>query len=314
MVLTALNISLTYIRKKQKTMNKIIKTLMISLLVAGTACTTQAQDEDDKIKVKITKEVDGKKETFEREYANAEEMMADDEYQEFAGGSTNFDIYFDSDGMHEKMIELYQDGGTRSFSFSFDDDDPRPKHSKRHHFGGGHQNGFWFGDNDAMIDLRSFDSEEYEEEMEEKMAELEEKIKGLDKSLQDDIMDAMKEIEEMSAGIFPRRINRSGISIEDTGSDFGSKGKVDEKNKLDVDDIDFMIIGNRLTMRFRVKDAGELSIKISNEDGKDIYNRYFEKFGGTFSDQIDFSKYSDGKYLLEITQNKKRLTKKIVID
>ena len=75
-----------------------------------------------------------------------------------------------------------------------------------------------------------------------------------------------------------------------------------------------MIMNNRLTLRFRVEDAGELTVKISNEDGKDIYNRYFEKFGGTFSDNIDFSNYSDGKYLLEISKEKKRLTKMIVID
>ncbi|MCP4457629.1 MAG: T9SS type A sorting domain-containing protein [Cytophagales bacterium] len=296
-------------------MNKLIKTLLITLLVAGTACTSQAQDEDSKIKVTVTKEVDGKKQTFERGYANAAEMQADEEYHEFAGDDKDFNLYFDTDGLHEKLIELHGDGGTRAYSFSFDDDDSRPlRHLKKHEFrnGGGH-NSFFYGDDNAIFDLKSFDSEEYEEELEEKMAELEEKLKGLDKNLQKDIMESMEEIEEMSSSLYSRRINRSGISIEDTEGEFGKRGNVDANSKFDIDP-DFMILNSRLTLRFRVEDAGELTVKISNEDGKDIYNRYFEKFGGTFSDNIDFSNYSDGKYLLEITKDKKRLTKMVVID
>jgi len=287
---------------------------MITLLVAGTACTSQAQDEDSKIKVKITKEVDGKKMTFEKEYANGEEMRSDEEYREFAGDADDFAFHFDMDGMHEKMIELHEDGGARAFSFSFDDDDFPKKHMKRLQLHGGGQNAFWFGDDDAVIDMRGIGFEDYEEELEEKMEELEEKLKGLDKSLREDIMESLEEIQEMNSGIFPRRIKRGGISIQDTGDDFGKRGKVEEKNKLDADDMNFMIMNKRLTLRFGVKEAGELSVKISKEDGKEIYNRYFEKFGGMFSDHIDFSEYSEGNYLLEIAKDKKRLTKKIVID
>ena len=295
-------------------MKKLTKTLLIAMLVIGTACTSQAQEEDGKIKVRITKEVDGKKETFEREYTSSEEMREDDEFREFAGDDNDFDFHIDMDGMHEQIIELHEGNGARAFSFSLDNDQGPHKRMKRQTFRGGGRNGFWFGDDDAVIDFRSFDSEEYEEELEEKMAELEERLKGLDKDLKDEIMDSMKEIEEMSSGIFPRKIRRGGISIEDTGNDFGSRGKVDEENKLDIDDMDLMIMNKRLTLRFRVKDAGELTVKVSNKNGKDIYNRYFEEFGGTFSDNIDFSKYSEGKYLLEISKGKKRLTKKIVVD
>ena len=285
---------------------------MVGMLVTGVACSSQAQ-KDSNIRVRITREGDGKKETFEREYASVDEMREDDEYRAFAEGDTDFDFHFDTGGMHERIMELHE-GDTFSFSFDHDDGPHNEPHKRmqRHRFRGRGGNGFWFGDDDAVIDFRSFDSEEYEEKLKEKMSELEERIKGLDKNLQEEIMESMKEIEEMSSGIF--RIKRGGLSIEDVGDDFGSRGKVDRNNTLEVDDMDFMVMNKRLTLRFRVKEEGEVTIKISNESGKDIYSRYFESFGGTFSDNIDFSKYADGKYLLEVSKDKKRLTKKIVID
>ena len=110
-------------------MNKLFKTLAIVLLVIGTACTSQAQDEDTKIKVKVTKEVDGKKKTFEREYANIHEMRKDSEFREFAGDENDFDIHLDMDGMHERIIELHQGNGARAFSFSMDDNEFAPRHA-----------------------------------------------------------------------------------------------------------------------------------------------------------------------------------------
>lgn len=294
-------------------MSKIFRTLMIALLVVGTACTTQAQ-EDKKIKVKITKEINGEKKTFVGEYDSEEEMRNDPAYQEFAGDDDSMTFFFGNDDM-DNFIELHRGPGKNAFSFSIDDEDFFPKdfHQKfKLHHGGSE---FFFGDDDAIIDLRGFDSEEFEEELQEKMEELEEKLSGIDKDLQEEIMESMREIEEMHSSMgMPKRIRRSGISIEDVGDDFGKRGKVSESDMLDLDDMNFMVLRDQLTLRFRVEDEGELSVKISNESGKDIYNRYFERFGGMFSDSIDFSQYSDGNYLLEIELDEKRLTKKIVID
>jgi len=288
---------------------------MITLLVAGTACTSVAQNEDSKIKVKITKEVDGKKQTFEREYDSADEMRADEEYRKFAGDDDNFNFYFGGDDMHERIVELYRNGpGGGAYSFSFGDDESFPRnHMKSFNFGNG-GSGYVFSGDDAAVDFRAFGFGDNEEELEEKMEELEAKLKDLNKDLREEILEAVEEIQELNSGVFPRRIKRSGISIEDVGDDFGSRGKVADKDKLELDNMGFMVMANRLTLRFRVKDAGELSLKITNESGKEIYNRYFEKFGGMFSDKIDFSNYNDGKYLLEIKKDRKRLTKKIVIE
>ncbi len=287
---------------------------MIATLVVGTACTSQAQDDKDKkITIQITKEVDGETKTFKGEYRNEEEMRSDPAFQEFAGDDTNV-FFFNGEGDEDRFIELRSGQGARAFSFNFDDDDFPHRMLRNFHHGQGGPRAFFFGDEDSVIDLRGWNSEEFEAELEEKMKELEEKLQDLDKDLQEDIMDALKEIESIhSEKGFPKRIHRGGISIGEVDDEFGKRGKVDSKNKLELDD-NYMIMGKRLTLRFRTPEEGELSVTVSNENGKDIYNRYFESFGGTFSDQIDFSSYSDGKYLLEIDLDGKRLTKKIVIE
>lgn len=294
-------------------MNKTIKALLLTVLVAGTACTTQAQSEEEgKIKIKITRKIDGEMKTFEGEYASEEEMRNDPAYREFAGEEDDFTFSFDEDEMM-KAFRLHKAPGAHVYSFSFDDEDFVPHRMlKDFHFKQGAPRAFWFGDEDA-VHMRSFDHEAYEKEMEEKMKALEEKMKGLDKDLQEEIMKTMREIEEMNASMMRPKWH-GGVRIEDAGEDFGKRGVVSEADKLDLKDVNYMVMNKRLRLRFRVPAEGELTVKISNEAGKDIYNRYFEKFGGTFSDEVDFEKYSSGKYLLEISQGKKRLTKKIVID
>jgi hypothetical protein len=296
-------------------MNKLFRTLTILLLVAGTACTTQAQQDDDKkIKIKITKKIDGETKSFEGEYANEEEMRSDPAYKEFAGDENEFTVFFDGEHDFERIIKRHGGSGNHAFSFSFDDEDGPMRHLKNFKFDQGGPNVFWLGDDDAH-DMKGFNSEEFEKKLTEKMKELEEKMKGLDKSMQEDILKSIMDIEKMHSDMMmPHRMKRGGVSIEDAGDSFGKRGVVEAKDKLELDDVNFMIMNKRLNLRFKVKNEGEMSVKISNESGKEIYNRYFEKFSGTFNDNIDFSQYSSGKYLLEISQNKKRLTKKLVID
>ncbi len=297
-------------------MNKIFRTLMIAVIAVGTACTSQAQnDKDKKITIQITKQVDGEMKTFKGEYASEEEMRADPAYQEFAGDDDNV-FFFGGEGDHDSFIQLHRGHGGNAFSFSMDDDDFLPHNfMKNFKFRNGNGSAFFFGDDDSIFGPNHWNSEEYEEELQEKMEDLEEKLKDLDEDLREDIMESMKEMQEMHSSMgLPKRIKRNIISISDVDDDFGKKGKVSKDEKLELDDLNFMVMRNRLNLRFRVKDEGELTVKISNENGKDIYNRYYESYGGTFSDMIDFSKYSEGKYLLEIQLDKKRLTKKVVIE
>lgn len=94
------------------------------------------------------------------------------------------------------------------------------------------------------------------------------------------------------------------------------KGEVNKNSKLELEDLSFYpnpSTTGRFKVRFKVPQEKELSIKVFNLDGKEVYNRYFERFGGTYSESIDLSGQSEGIYLLEISQGDKRITKKIVI-
>jgi len=295
-------------------MNNLFKMSVMALLLVGSACTSEAQQNEKKIKVQISKYVEGEEKIFKGEYASEEEMLNDPAYREFAGGDDDFSFFFKGDDF-DKMIKLHKGAGAGTFSFGFDDDFPPMKQLREFQFDGGKPGVFMFGDGEAMAHMRMFDSKEYEAKMEQKMKELEEKMKGLDKDLQEDIMRSMREIEEMNSSLIPHMTKRGGVTVDEVGStDFGKRGVVEPKDKLELDDVNYMVVNKRLNVRFRLQDADELTVRISNEAGKEIYNRYFEKFNGTFDDQIDFNSYSSGKYLLEISQGKKRLTKKLVID
>jgi hypothetical protein len=298
-------------------MNTASKTLMLALMVLVFACTSHAQD-DSKIKVKITKQIDGETKTFEREYANAEEMNNDPEYQKFSGSDKGMTFTFRGPRDMQRHIEIFGDGD-KTFSWKFDSDefdghmDKVREHMKefRMHKGPGV---YMFGDEgDIHIYRRDFEGKE--EELQKKLKELEEKMKGLDKDIQEEIRKSLESLEEtyQSMGA-PRKIHRGGLSVTDVNEgDFGKKGVVSKSEQLELTDVNFAVMHKRLQMQFRVAQKGELQVKITNSAGKEIYNRYFENYDGRFSDSIDFGKYSPGKYLLEINQGKKRYTRKIEI-
>ena len=279
----------------------------------ATSLSIQAQDADDKkIKIRISKQVDGDTKTFEGEYANEEEMINDPAYREFSE-SDDETAWLDRQGEMERIPELHQ--GPSGFSFDFDEDFFSNLISKSFDFSKSGTHSFFFDDQDAVTDLRGWNGEEFEEKLSEKMEQLEDNLKDLDTETRESIRQSIEDIQELHTSMgTPKRITRSTLSISEVGDDFGEKGKVSENEKLELNEVNLTSARNRLIMKLKPKGEGELSVKISTQSGKDIYNRYFETFGGTFSDTIDFSPYSDGKYLLEIQRGKKRLTKKIVIE
>lgn len=64
-------------------------------------------------------------------------------------------------------------------------------------------------------------------------------------------------------------------------------------------------------MEFTVPQEEELSVEVIDLEGKETFSRYFERFGGQYSETIDLSNQKKGVHLLEIRLGKKRLTKKI---
>lgn len=257
-----------------------------------------AQNDDGKIVVEITKEINGEKKTFKGEYNSTEEMYADPNYQEFSGddnqfhfwsGDENANALFHIDQIDDMKNHIFkffngEDGNNSFFFHDFDDDSASGAFN---------------------LHFDHFDSEEFSEELKEKMKDLGIEIESL--------------VDEFSNNGSKRTkiVTFKSIRISDVGDEFGKKGKVSENNLLELDDLTFYpnpSKNGKINVRFTAPSEDDLIIKVSNLEGKEVFSRYFESFSGLYSETIDLSDQKEGIYLLEIGQGKKRITKKLVVE
>jgi len=252
-----------------------------------------AQGDDQKITVEITKEVDGEKKTFKGEYDSAEEMQADPNYQEFTGEDKNFNIWFNSGGQ-DIAINLNKMKEVDKHIFRiFEDED--------------HPNSFYYhldDDSSNVFDFKvgDFDSDEFREKIERLGIEMGESIKYLN----------FYEVDDDS-----RILEKKRIRVAEVEGEFGKRGKVEKNERLELEDLNFHpnpSSDGKLKIQFNTSEENELSIAISNFEGKDVFNRYFESFSGRYSETIDLSGQKEGMYLLEISQGRRKITRKIIIN
>ncbi len=271
---------------------------MFSFLFLSGLFLGNAQDEKDgKITVEITKEINGEKRTFKGEYENVDQMRADPNYQEFADEDEGFSFWFDRDGDEDVFLKLDQfDQFGKSFQFGFGGSGLQGFNMLKHfNLDSIHDQNFNFFHFDAD------DWDGHEESIE---------------RLQDQMQELLENLgEEGNSRVFLFGSKRIKV-LEVEGDEFGKKGKVSESNLLELDDLSFYpnpSSDGRFKVRFRVPKEDELNIKVFNLEGKEVFNRYFERFGGLYSESLDLSGQKEGIYLLEISQGKDRLTRKIVI-
>ena len=305
---------------------KRTQTILMSLSLIFVAAMASGQtNEEGKIKVEITREINGVKETFKGEYDSKEEMNADPNYQEFSGGNDEFHWFGDEDDLVLHLDNLKSNG--KSFFKFFDESDEEDLNSFFFkHFKNGEDSdegsNFFFkhfdDDEDGAFIFKHFDGSgsnffNFEDLEELDLEEHREHLKELGIEL-DVLLDNLKDGEQRRS---VRVLAFKRIKISDVEDEFGKNGKVSANNKLELDDLAFSpnpSSNGRFKVRFDLPQEGELQIKVSNLEGKEVFSRYFERFGGTYSELIDLSGQKDGIYLLEISQGKKRLTKKVMIN
>lgn len=288
-------------------MKQKLKLLMLMLITCNIASVYGQEKKDGKIVVEITKDINGEKRTFKGEYENKEQMKADPNYQEFAGEDDKFDFWFDGE-LDEDNMAVHLDhlrGTTNSFKF-FDSEDEANVFFK--HFGeeGEEGNHFFEHFNFDSTGIESFHFNDL------KMEELSEKMKDFGIELEM-LMEKIGNRDSRVNIITLKRVHISDVS----GDEFGKKGKVSENSKLLLEDLSFSpnpSSNGRFKVKFKVPEEKDLAIRVYNLDGKEVFNRYFESFGGLYAETIDLSSQKEGIYLLEITQGGKHLTKKIAIN
>ena len=287
--------------KKNLTLTSMLMLLMTATIWA----------QNNEVKIEISKNVDGKQQTFKRTYESEEAMQNDEELKEFMGDENQIHFWTgDEDAISIPSFHFGDDEeGGHSFVFFSDDDSTFSKQfnlqmeEMSKHINIGIASQLQDMQQNMIIDLNKNGNFAY----------------AFGDSIDENMMIKLKNLKVMNgedAQTIQIMIHKS-IHISDDTKEFGKKGKVSESNQLTLENLSYYpnpATNGRFKLKFDVPEVSELSIKIYNLDGKEILGRYFDAFDGTYSETIDLSGQSEGIYLLEIEKNGKRLTRKIAIN
>lgn len=110
--------------------------------------------------------------------------------------------------------------------------------------------------------------------------------------------------------------NGKGFSLsisEPTKEELSKAGlKVSNLNEI-IEDL--VISGssskNKIKVSFDVIEPTSLTLKILNEDGKELVSQNYARYSGVFQNQIDFGRRIKGSYFFVLSANGKSIVRKI---
>ncbi|MBK8472088.1 MAG: T9SS type A sorting domain-containing protein [Sphingobacteriales bacterium] len=68
------------------------------------------------------------------------------------------------------------------------------------------------------------------------------------------------------------------------------------------------------TVSFYAPETGTLNVRVADAQGKLVFNETLDHFSGQYQKELDLSANTKGTYFLQITQNGKSLSKKVIVD
>jgi hypothetical protein len=276
--------------------------LFVALVLVGQTVFAQKTDaksdtKEDKIKVKIMMEKDGKQNSFEKEYKDEDEMKNDPKYKAFK----------DEMGLDDEELlppppppgtfafghGMRDVNGNHIFSDSIDgvplppppappfsDEDRLRKTMAFHHF--------------SRDSVHSFQIEE-------------EFIRA------DSMKGGEKHVFEFRGGRpghkmeVDRMIIRKKITIEDVA---------DKSSDLKLQSLNYFPNPNKGSFRLQFESAKKdpVTIKVHNEKGELVYMDKVDGNEGKYDKQVDLSDKQKGTYFLELAQKGKTIRKKIIVE
>lgn len=118
-------------------------------------------------------------------------------------------------------------------------------------------------------------------------------------------------------------IDLSGIQVNLREVSSGEANELKREYDIDLPINNNLVLGSlsltpvpsrgTFRLQFNLPSQGNTSVKIYNAAGRLIYNYDLGRFSGQFSDQVDISQNGTGSYYLNIQQDEKFHTKKIVL-
>lgn len=109
------------------------------------------------------------------------------------------------------------------------------------------------------------------------------------------------------------------VIIVDAGSrdveEFSIKGISSSSNQLVVKDLKVKSNPSKglFQLTFVLPSTGETIVKVFNDNGRNIYEYDLGSFSGMFEDDLNLMQNGKSSYLLQVTQDSKILTKKVII-
>lgn len=124
------------------------------------------------------------------------------------------------------------------------------------------------------------------------------------------------DVEVMEDGIKKHVVIISNITTKEIEDELPEVATNISKNELVVDDLTFSPNPNngKFDLKFKTNNKKKpVSVKIFDLQGKEVYNETISKFSGNYSKNIDISENGKGTYILQILQDDKAKTSKVVI-
>lgn len=263
----------------------IFRALAFTLTVAsGTYTVANAQSKDGgkktTIEVRVTEKKDGKTNTYERNYRI--DPLSDAEQKVF------IDKVLDSlsvNGMSQKQI-----------SISVDEEGGAPRRDSQ--VLGWHDNGRTFG----------LDTNELQSSMRQFQQELAPKMRQLQKEMEPKLREFRRDLEP---GLNSLRQNLKGMEERygDTwNKDFGQSSTVRSLNAYANNPDNGM-----LNLRFSAPDKGDVTITVTDSQGKEVGKKSIPDFSGEFMGQIELKKNTKGSLFVTVTQNEDGAVRKVVV-
>ncbi len=247
-----------------------------------TAARAQSQDEQKKttIEVRVTEQKDGRTNTYERNYRL--DPLSDAEQKAF------IDKVLDSlsvDGMSQKQISISVD-------------DERNEHRRSPQVLSWRDDGHNF----------RFDTRELQNSMRKMQAELEPKMRRLQKDLEPKMRELRREMEpslntlRQNYGIATDRFNDAW------GKDFGQSSTVRGLNAYANNPSNGV-----LNLRFSAPDKGDVTITVTDVQGKEVGKKTIKDFSGEYIGQIDLKKNTKGSLFVRVVQNDDGAVRKVMV-
>lgn len=88
------------------------------------------------------------------------------------------------------------------------------------------------------------------------------------------------------------------------------------KNNLKPSDLNYYPnpSSGKFNLKFNLNQKGEVTVKVMDIIGKEVYKETVLDFNGIYDNQLDLTGHEKGVYVLQILQNKKALSRKILIE